>query len=182
MNYLPFSKLTVGAMFEHPEHSGLKLMKTSSLNQAMVLESIWMDNQLYPRGTLVPVTSNECVQLLSDEDAVLEMPVVRKDPVDPRRKFWKQGDTRTVGRDAHARINVFAGLFLYSGFGMGTYFSATAMEEVWCDGSKAKQFADAEGVLFVHFDSKDWTRDPDLKFEKEQALQRKTRLQEAIPA
>lgn len=168
MNYKPFSALATGAICRDLDHATLLLIKTDLKNRAMVLESVWIDNKLYPRGTLVELAENECV-IAVEEGADLVLPLTRKDPVDPRRRFWAAGDTKSVCPNHPTRINVFAGLFLYSGFGMGSYYSSVDNEVIWCDYTRAEALAAAEGILVVHFDSFSWTKDPDLAYEKEQA-------------
>lgn len=170
MNYKPFSELDTGAVFRDVEHRDLLLMKTSYGNFAMLLESRWIDNKLLPRGKLIEYDKKECIVEVDDGDLVV--PAKRTDPLDPRRKFWKAGDTQVVGRELAARIEIFAGLFLYSGFGMGNYYSATENETFWCGATEARSRAEAEGVLYVYYDSKDWTKDPTLAHEKEEARRR----------
>lgn len=171
MNYKPFATLPVGAVFRDFDHQSLVLMKTDAKERAVVLDSVWIDNKLYPRGALVEVAHNECVIALEDGPD-LSLPLVRKDPIDPRRKFWKDGDKVTVGREKNATVNVFAGLFLYSGFGMGTYYAARENEQFWCDASEAERKAVDEGLPFVNFDSFSWTNDPNLAHDRAQAQQR----------
>jgi hypothetical protein len=171
MNYQPFSELTTGTLFRDVEHRAMLLMKSSDKKHGTLMESIWLDNTLMPRGMLIEYHNNECVIEVTEDDVLL--PARRKDPIDPRRKFWKEGDTQTVGRDCAAKIEVFAGLFLYSGFGQGTYYASTDNEQFWCGADEAREKADAEGVLLVKYDSKDWTNDPKLTFEKKEARRRK---------
>jgi hypothetical protein len=170
MNYKPFSELETGAIFRDNEHRGLLLMKADRGNYGVVLSSIWLSAGLLPRGKLIEYSPNECV-IEELEDAV-SLPAKRVDPVDPRREFWKEGATKTVGRGRAANIEIFAGLFLYSGFGMGNYYSATENEIFWCGSTEARKRAEAEGVLYVYYDSKDWTKDPKLTFEKTEAQRR----------
>jgi hypothetical protein len=66
-------------------------------------------------------------------------------------KTWKQGDKVTyygskITRDVHN------GLFWYSGFGMGKYFSVSG-EVVWCSVSEGSDMAKKEGLTFQYEDS-----------------------------
>jgi hypothetical protein len=155
MNYKPFSELETGAIFRDNEHRNLLLMKADRGNYGVVLSSIWLSAGLLPRGKLVEYSPNECV--IEEVEESISLPAKRVDPIDPRREFWKEGATKTVGRERSANIEIFAGLFLYSGFGMAT---------------EARKRAEAEGVLYVYYDSKDWTKDPKLTFEKTEAQRR----------
>ena len=166
--YIPFRELNTGDICQHLDHDKLLLMKTPMNDKGVVLESVWISNKLYPRGTLLNMDSTACVIAL-DPASLLTLPILRTDPVDPRRTFWTEGATAKVGRSREAHVNLFAGLFLYSGLGMGTYYSGIEHEELWCGGTEARAHAEAEGVPFVHFDREDWTSDPTLKFNRDRA-------------
>ena len=64
---------------------------------------------------------------------------------------WKPGDrVRYYGTDMWEDIK--PGLFFYSGFGMGKYFSKTG-EVLWVETSEAQEQAHKEEVKFVFKDS-----------------------------
>ena len=75
-----------------------------------------------------------------------------------------------VGSHRTAPVNVFAGLFLYSGFGRGRYYAATDQEVLETGTAAARETANNEGVPFVYFDSAEWTSDPDLTVQKNAAV------------
>lgn len=70
---------------------------------------------------------------------------------------WPVGGTilssTRYGTPCEARL--IAGLFIYSGFGMGNYYSASG-EKVWCNHSQARDHAKAEGVELLYWDSFDF--------------------------
>ena len=72
--------------------------------------------------------------------------------LDGGAKTWVQGDTAKFGKDNSRDVEVFAGLFRYSGFGMGNYYSAAQSVE-WIDTSEAQRRAKEEGVGFVYWDA-----------------------------
>ncbi len=63
---------------------------------------------------------------------------------------WHGGGRWT--EDPQARVFVYPGLFWYSGFGMGNYFSA-AGKVYWHSSSEAANHARGEGVKFDWVDS-----------------------------
>ena len=166
MNYQPFSALGQGAIFKSLEHPTIPMMKVRQ-DSAIYLEGVWISGSLYPRGYKVPVAPTTCVDLMTDGEVTL--PALRVDPVDPRRKFWKEGDTRWVGDNSRAEIEVFAGLFLYSGMGVGNYFSGVENERFEMGGEEARKKAAEEGIPYVFYDSFRWTNDRKLSRERQEA-------------
>ncbi len=65
---------------------------------------------------------------------------------------WADGQTVRFGRKDEREVAVFAGLFRYSGFGLGHYYS-TAHQIEWLYKTDAKARAASEGVAFVYWDS-----------------------------
>ena len=65
---------------------------------------------------------------------------------------WEQGDVVKFGSNNERDVEVFSGLFRYSGFGLGTYYSATGSAE-FVDADIAYQHACAEGVPYIRWDS-----------------------------
>lgn len=87
---------------------------------------------------------------------------------DPTVVRWGPGTTALVGEYLPASVPVFAGLFIYSGFGAGRYYSANQTR--MCLGTcEARAQADREGVPFVHLDYKDWVSDASLTRQKAEA-------------
>lgn len=72
--------------------------------------------------------------------------------LDEGGKVWKQGDTAKFGKNNERDVQVFSGLFRYSGFGMGNYYSASQRVE-WIDTTEAQRKAKEEGVRFVYWDA-----------------------------
>ena len=70
---------------------------------------------------------------------------------------WNGRTTVMVGADHKTKIWPKAGLFIYSGFGGGNYFSTTG-KVVQCGPSDARGLAEKEGVTYVNRDykSSDW--------------------------
>lgn len=67
-------------------------------------------------------------------------------------KSWKPGDTAKFGRNNERDVQVFSGLFRYSGMGMGNYYSASQRVD-WIDTTEAQRKAKEEGVRFVYWDA-----------------------------
>lgn len=166
MNYQPFSKITGGNLFHLMNKSNIPLMKLDK-NSAVLLKGYWVDGRLYSRGTVMPMTEDTCVVALTEGSVTLEFEKV--DPIDPRRQFWKEGDTRNVGQGRIGKVKVFAGLFLYSGGGGGSYYSAANNEVFWCSVQEGRDRAAADDVPFVRYDGLRWTNDPDLVDERKVA-------------
>ncbi|KDN94639.1 hypothetical protein [Hydrogenovibrio marinus] len=57
-----------------------------------------------------------------------------------------------TGRQLEYTIQPFAGLFLYSGFGSGAFFSSDG-NKCWTDVTEAREMAKNEGIEFVYLDS-----------------------------
>lgn len=72
--------------------------------------------------------------------------------LDEGGKVWQQGDTAKFGKNNERDVQVFSGLFRYSGFGMGNYYSASQRVE-WIDTTEAQRKAKEEGVRFVYWDA-----------------------------
>lgn len=159
-----FMHLDVGAFFESPAHKGLVLMVTSS-GQAAVVKG----GERASRGQLLVVWSHAPVVVLNDQE-ILNVLAARP-PAKPVRNFWKAGDVRSVGRNKGAVVDVFAGLFLYRGGGVGDYFSADGEVQV-CSREVARQKAGEEAVALVHFDIFDWPSDRTLSSERAGAVER----------
>ena len=63
---------------------------------------------------------------------------------------WRKGDTLPIHQRNPKRFEVFAGLFDYSGFGMGNYHSKGG-RRIWTDRANAERLAKSDGVeLVVH--------------------------------
>lgn len=69
--------------------------------------------------------------------------------VDFRSGCWKEGEV--VILENNESLEVFAGLFLYSGFGMGNYFSKNG-SIVWRKSTNANNQAKEEEVSFRYVD------------------------------
>ena len=67
-------------------------------------------------------------------------------------KGWKPGDTAKFGRNNERDVQVFSGLFRYSGMGMGNYYSASQRVD-WIDTTEAQRKAKEESVRFVYWDA-----------------------------
>ena len=159
MNYLPFSQVATGNIFCLADRPKVSLLKTGR-NSAVRLEGYWDGDQLHPRGELVACDDNSCT--VAPESSEVTLSVVKEDPIDPRRRFWKDGDTLKVGRNMQGRVYVFAGLYMYSGFGTGTYYSKVQNERFNVDVEDGQRMAQNEGLPFVYFDHVNWTNDPYL--------------------
>lgn len=161
MLYKPFSLITPGDIFTTLNHPGIPLMKTDA-NTAIWLQSFWSGRTLHRRGT--PVTISEETAVVCPAELELGLPMANVDPIDPRRKFWQVGDQAKVGLQRGSKdgkVAVFAGLFLYSGFGSGNYYSATG--EIFGGSSEwASERASAEDIPFVYHDSFEYTDDDAL--------------------
>jgi hypothetical protein len=72
--------------------------------------------------------------------------------LDGGSKVWRAGDTAKFGKNSEREVPVFAGLFRYSGLGMGNYYSAENLVE-WTDTTDAQRRAKAEAVPFVYWDA-----------------------------
>jgi hypothetical protein len=63
---------------------------------------------------------------------------------------WRKGDTLPIHERNPRTFEVFAGLFDYSGFGMGNYHSKNG-RRIWTDRANAERLAKSDGVeLVVH--------------------------------
>lgn len=151
MNYKPFSLVEKGHIFNMIEREGIALMKTGP-NSAVYLQGFWAGAALRSRGEIVSISAETCV--IEPQEQELTLTIAKVDPIDPRRKFWKDGDQVKVGKNSSssAMVNIFAGLFIYHGMGSGNYYSATN-EVFGADRSWAEVRADKEGVPFVYHDS-----------------------------
>lgn len=167
MNFLPFSQLAQGALFRCAD-SDTVWMKSAEGNRAMAMQSYWAtQHRLVKRGALLAMSSSECVIPLPED---FTMSAERVDPVDPKRRFWAPGERiNSIGRRAGSYVNIFGGLFMYSGCGAGNYYSLTEGEIISCSPSEARKLANAEGAVFVYHDIDDRTDDPDLKDKRRQA-------------
>lgn len=163
--YKPFSELKVGELFTLTD-SDIMHIKVDD-DTAVRLKGYSQAGVLYPRGGPRSITPTTCV--ISDKTNQIELSNAEEDPIDPRRKFWTEFDVHHVGRNNEAKINVFGGLFVYSWLGMGNYYAATNNEIFWCSVTEAKEKAKAEGVPFVCYDMMEWTSDPTLKRDREEA-------------
>ena len=67
-----------------------------------------------------------------------------------RKKAWVEGDSARYVT-GHTRP-VVAGLFMYSGMGMGTYYGADGFT-YWCHPSEAHERAVEEGAAYTYVDS-----------------------------
>lgn len=152
MTYLPFKELEIGTIFYSIDKKDIPFLK-SSKSHAVLLASIWQ-NGLVPRGTQVPFSEDTCI-LQAEEAEEITLPICRVDPIDPSRKFWNENTVAKVGKRNPVEIKVFAGLFLYSGFGSGTYYAATKNEIFFKDAGTAQKMAEKEGVRFINHDSQD---------------------------
>lgn len=166
MNYQPFSAIGKGNIFHRVDKPDVPFLKTEG-DKAVLLQGYWENDHLYARGTVLTFKSDTCVVAMLDGAVSLE--VVQTDPIDPRRKFWKTGDQKVVGQGRDAMVNIFAGLYLYSGFGQGNYYSSKGNEIFGGDSTWAREQAEAEGIPFVYYDCFQWTSDPDLKHQRAQA-------------
>jgi hypothetical protein len=169
MNYKPFSAIARGDIFNMVERPDVPMMKCGD-NTAVYLEGVWIDGRLYSRGQDIRVDEATCI--ICPEVAELTIPVAKVDPIDPRSKFWREGDQVTCGSGSRAQVNVFAGLFLYSGFGAGTYYSGVDNEMFFISTEAAEKRAKAEEIPFVYFDRFSWTFDPTLSHERMQAQEK----------
>jgi hypothetical protein len=168
MSFQPFSAIGKGNIFHVISNPSITFMKSAD-DKAILLQGYWDGNTLHSRGTPVPFKCDTCVVAMTEGQVALD--VVKVDPIDPRRKFWKEGDHKVVGQRRNALVNIFAGLYLYHGCGYGTYHSTTG-EIFGGDSSWAYDLSQSEGVPFVLFDTFKWTNDPDLKFERSCAKKR----------
>lgn len=162
MNYQPFSAIAIGNTFHLVNKPAIRFMKCAG-DQAVLLDGYWENNQLRSRGSLTPFKADTCIVAVTEGEVILS--AVKVDPIDPRRHFWKAGDQRCVDNGGPAKVNIFGGLFLYHGFGMGNYYSATG-EVLSCTVTEAREHAAKEEVPFVYFDTFRWTNDPELKRER----------------
>jgi hypothetical protein len=165
-NFKPFSLIGRGDIFNLVDIPQISLMKTGD-DTAVYLQGVWIDNVLRPRGFPAKFSLTTCV--IVPEGTELTIPLKKEDPIDPRRKFWSEGDQVMVGSDSRRPVNIFGGLFIYSGMGSGTYYSSVDNEIFWLTTDVAHQRAKSENVPFVHFDSMSFTSDPTLKHERKQA-------------
>jgi hypothetical protein len=165
MNYQPFSDIAAGNIFHLVDNTEVQLMKLGK-DSAVLLHGYWKNDQLYSRGTVIPMKLDVCVVALTEGEVTLTYEKV--DPIDPRRKFWKEGEFKLIGQNTRGKVNFFPGLFLYHGFGVGNYYSATG-EVFWGRPSDGKERAAAEGIPFVYYDTFQWTSDPELKRERADA-------------
>lgn len=166
MNYQPFAVIAIGNMFHLVDKPTIRFLKCAN-DRAVLLDGYWEDGRLFSRGTLVPFKADTCIVGVTEGDVVL--PAVKVDPIDPRRKFWQEGEFKRVGRDQTGKVNIFAGLFLYHGMGVGNYYSAAGNEIFWGAPNDGRERAAAEGIPFVYYDTFQWTNDPDLKRERAEA-------------
>ena len=166
LTYKPFSAIRNGDCFHHAEQLNVLLMKTGA-ESAVLLQGYWKNGILHARGDVMNISKSTACAIPENTD--LALPMSRVDPIDPARKFWKEGDTAMVGDSRRVPINVCAGLFLYSGFGSGTYYSSKENEVFFFGGDKAEAMAEAENIPLVHFDSMSWTNDPTLARERKDA-------------
>lgn len=167
MPFQPFSAIAKGSLFRKVDSESSLLMKLDD-STAVFLRGIWVSDRLYARGTTERFGALTCVDALAEtEQAVL--PAQNDDPVDPRRKFWKEGDQAQVGHHERKPINIFAGLFLFSWMGVGYYYAKTANEKLWLTTDEARTMAAAEGIPFVFIDSFDMQFDPLLTRERKYA-------------
>lgn len=67
---------------------------------------------------------------------------------------WSQGDTVKY-MESEERLEVYPGLFFYSGFGMGNYYSKEG-RIIWCDSVQASEYAHKDNVLKKTVDSFDY--------------------------
>jgi hypothetical protein len=167
LNYLPFSAVAPGNLFRTVDATPVLYLKTTN-NACVSLESLWVDGHLIRRGTTRNLADNICV-VQTDES--IAMSNKDPEPVNPRRVFWKAEQLIRVGRDRDSHVHPFAGLYLYAGFGTGTYFSGIANEVFEMSSVDARQRAKDEGVLFVYFDSAQIALDPTLASERRQAAE-----------
>lgn len=72
--------------------------------------------------------------------------------LDDGGKVWKLGDIAKFGKNDERDVQVFSGLFRYSGMGMGNYYSASQRVE-WIDTTEAQRKSKEEGVRFVYWDA-----------------------------
>lgn len=187
MNYLPFSKLAAGELFRESD-SDVVWMKSSEGTLATAMQSFWRHGTLIKRGYVSKMEPTLCVAPVPESEP-LQLQAKSVDPVDPRRRFWAEGLQVRVGRGRQALVNVFAGLYTYSGFGSGTYYAAAMNEVFHCSVMEARNRADAEGLPFVYHDLEDWTSDPDLTNKRrdakaafEERRQRQDELTAFMPA
>jgi hypothetical protein len=166
MNFQPFSAISSGNLFHLVDNPSIVLMKTKE-KKAILLGGYWANDQLHSRGDVVPFAADTCVVALAEGSLTLEHQKV--DPIDPRRKFWNEGEFKRVGQNQSGKVNIFAGLFLYHGMGVGNYYSATANEIFWGSPSDSRERAAAEGIPFVYYDTFQWTNDPELTRERADA-------------
>jgi hypothetical protein len=96
-------------------------------------------------------------------------PTAKLGQVTQQLGLWQEGDTVWVGDEARASINVFAGLFLYEGQGIGTYYARSGNEIVRLRTATARALARAEGIPIVDYDSSRWTSDPTLADQRQRA-------------
>lgn len=158
-NYLPLSRVPTGAIVRELD-TGALAMKSAQSTAVVLLESVYLKGSLLPRGSLLPMHPNEAVELL-DETAEVSLPVVRKDPRNPSKRYWDADMLLSTG-NGESKIRPFAGLFLYSGLGMGFYFSNRDQEQVWTTEMEARKFAAEQGSSFVYHDHAVRTTDAEL--------------------
>lgn len=166
LTYKPFSAIRNGDCFHHAEQLNVLLMKTGA-ESAVLLQGYWHQGILHARGDVFNISKSTACAIPAGADLTLSM--TRVNPIDPARKFWKEGDTAMVGDTRRVPINVCAGLFLYSGFGSGTYYSSKENEVFFLSGDKAAAMAEAENIPLVHYDSMHWTNEPTLARERKDA-------------
>ena len=68
----------------------------------------------------------------------------------PTKRTWKEGDQ--VNYQTGSKLTVFAGLYFYSGFGCGDYFSKDG-KVYWGSSSEASKKAEEEGIQCKLIDS-----------------------------
>lgn len=68
-----------------------------------------------------------------------------------RRKQWREGDSCSFAGTA-LKQPIFAGLFFYSGFGMGDYYSRDGFV-YWISASQAEDYAKRDGIDWKYVDS-----------------------------
>jgi hypothetical protein len=83
----------------------------------------------------------------------------------PAHEVWKAGDTISFGRNNEMLVEVFPGLYRYSGLGMGGYYSSSHQVE-WLDNAAASARANLEGVKFVYWDAERAIEPPEYKERK----------------
>lgn len=159
-NYLPLSQVPVGTIVRELD-TGAMAMKPPQHTAVFLLESVYLKGRLLPRGTLLPMHPNEAVELLDKIDAV-QMPVNRVDPRDPSKQYWELDALVDTGNAVVSKVRPFAGLFLYSGLGMGYYYSSQRQEKVWTTEMEGRKLALEQGVSFVYHDKEVRTTDAEL--------------------